>query len=72
MFLHDSFHTYRNMQMEFATMWPILRPGGVLVSDDIEGNAAFHELAQSKDVALAVVVRECEKNSLFGILVKAS
>ncbi len=37
MFVHDSLHTYRNMRDEFALAWSALGPGGVLVSDDIEG-----------------------------------
>ncbi|MEK7405396.1 MAG: class I SAM-dependent methyltransferase, partial [Acidobacteriota bacterium] len=70
-FIHDSLHTYRNMRWEFETVWPFLRPGGVLISDDIEGNAAFHEFAQRVGPALSVAVKEESKRSLFGVLVKA-
>jgi predicted O-methyltransferase YrrM len=70
LFLHDSLHTYRNMRMEFAKAWPKLRPGGVLISDDVDGNAAFRELAKRHDVAASVVLREDGKKSLFGIAVK--
>jgi predicted O-methyltransferase YrrM len=70
LFLHDSLHTYQNMRMEFATVWPKLRPGGVVISDDVDGNAAFRELAKRDDVALSVVMREAGKESLFGIAVK--
>ena len=71
-FLHDSLHTYGNMRCEFAAVWPNLRPGGVLIADDVEGNAAFHELAQRTDVSCACVVREIDKQSWFGVAVKAS
>jgi predicted O-methyltransferase YrrM len=69
-FVHDSLHTYRNMRMEFELVWPRLRPGGVLISDDIQGNAAFLELAERKDVAFHAAVQELEKDALLGVLVK--
>ena len=71
MFVHDSLHTYQNMSDEFAAAWPILRPGGVLVSDDIQGNAAFRELAARPDVAAHVVLQEQGKDALFGVAVKS-
>ena len=41
LFLHDSTHRYEHMMMEFEGFWPRLRPGGVLVSHDVNMNAAF-------------------------------
>lgn len=70
LFVHDSLHTYRNMKLEFAAAWRALRGGGVLISDDIEGNRAFLELAQGDDVALSVVVRGDNKKTLLGVAVK--
>jgi predicted O-methyltransferase YrrM len=69
--MHDSLHTYKNMKMEFELVWPRLSPGGVLIADDIEGNAAFHEFAGRSDVAFRAAIREVGKNSLAGILIKA-
>ena len=43
-FVHDSLHTYAHMKGEFALALSALRPGGVLVADDVEGNRAFEEL----------------------------
>jgi len=43
MFLHDSSHSYRHMLWEFRQFWPRLRDGGLLVSHDIQMNAAFPE-----------------------------
>jgi hypothetical protein len=40
-FVHDSAHTEANMRFEFETAWQAIRPGGVLVSHDIERNRAF-------------------------------
>jgi predicted O-methyltransferase YrrM len=43
MFLHDSSHSYRHMLWEFHEFWPRLRDGGLLVSHDVQMNAAFPE-----------------------------
>lgn len=72
LFLHDSLHTYSNMRWEFATVWPALRPGGLLIADDVEGNTAFQELSQRVDVSHAWVVQEKSKESMFGVAVKGS
>ena len=70
LFVHDSLHTYRNMRAEFDDAWPSLRPGGALISDDIEGNSAFRELSARPDVAYSSVFKEQGKHSLLGIAVK--
>src|SRR5437762_9821255 len=43
MFLHDSSHSYRHMLWEFRQFWTQLRDGGLLVSHDVQMNAAFPE-----------------------------
>jgi predicted O-methyltransferase YrrM len=43
MFLHDSSHSLRHMLWEFRQFWPRLRDGGLLVSHDVQMNAAFPE-----------------------------
>jgi predicted O-methyltransferase YrrM len=70
LFVHDSQHTYKNMKEEFATAWPALRGGGVLISDDVEGNQAFLQLMQSGEPALSLVIREKNKDALLGVAVK--
>lgn len=35
LFYHDSEHSYSHMSFEFSAVWPSLRRGGLLVSDDI-------------------------------------
>jgi len=69
-FLHDSLHTYENMRAEFATASTVLGSGGLLVADDVQGNAAFEQLARRSDIATAVVFEEPTKNALFGVAVK--
>ena len=43
MFLHDSSHSYRHMLWEFREFWGRLRDRGLLVSHDVNLNAAFSE-----------------------------
>jgi predicted O-methyltransferase YrrM len=45
MFIHDSEHSYRNMLFEYRTAWPSIREGGVLLSDDVSWNRAFHDFS---------------------------
>ena len=71
LFLHDSLHTYRNMRWEFETVWPRLRPGGVLLSDDINMNRAFERFSERPDAALAVASVQEAKDSVFGVIVKS-
>jgi predicted O-methyltransferase YrrM len=47
MFLHDSSHSYRHMLWEFRQFWPHLRDGGLLVSHDVQMNAAFPEFVSN-------------------------
>jgi hypothetical protein len=71
MFVHDSSHTRANMRREFATAWPFMSPGSVLVSDDIEGNTAFAELASMPGVKCSVILASKTKTSLVGIVIKS-
>lgn len=41
LFLHDSLHTTRQMLFEYRVAWRRLRPGGLLLSDDVSWNRAF-------------------------------
>jgi len=44
-FLHDALHTYSSQLREYRTVWPFIRPGGLLISDDVN-NPAFVEFAR--------------------------
>jgi hypothetical protein len=48
-FVHDSLHTYDHMLWEFRTVYPCLRPGGLLISDDAGWNPAFVQFANEVD-----------------------
>ncbi len=42
LFIHDSKHTKRNLLFELNLAWDALKPGGVVVADDIDLNCGFH------------------------------
>lgn len=44
-FVHDSLHTYEHMIWEFRCAFPMIRSGGLLISDDAVWNPAFKEFA---------------------------
>jgi len=45
-FFHDSDHSYEHMQFEFKTMFPAVRKGGVIISDDVHKNTSFEEFTK--------------------------
>jgi predicted O-methyltransferase YrrM len=45
-FLHDSLHTLEHQLFEYNAAWPYIRVGGLLLSDDIHWNAAFHQFCR--------------------------
>jgi predicted O-methyltransferase YrrM len=45
MFLHDSDHRFDYQMFEYRTVWPILRPGGLLLSHDVDASRAFEQFA---------------------------
>jgi hypothetical protein len=71
-FIHDSLHTYRNMKRELRTVTPSLLRPAVVVSDDIEGNPAFAEWAESLRPEYWAALQEDSKASLVGMAVLAS
>ncbi len=42
-FFHDSDHSYGHMMYEFNTIYPYLKNGGVILSDDVHKNEAFNQ-----------------------------
>jgi predicted O-methyltransferase YrrM len=46
-FVHDSNHSYEHMKFEFDQVYPHIRPGGLLLSDDVDFNSAFSEFADT-------------------------
>jgi len=67
LFICDSSHTYRVQLREYKYALSSLRPGGVLISDDV-GNDAFMEIAEAYHVTPLIVPQS--KELRIGILVK--
>jgi len=79
LFVHDSLHTARNVSFELGHAWAALRPGGILVVDDIDSNAGFGSFLRKTSGFLALVceaepVRPDERRfngkGLFGLILK--
>ena len=49
-FIHDSAHTYNNMNSEYQTAWNFLRKDGLLISDDVGSNNAFYDFTNQKNL----------------------
>jgi len=65
-FIHDSLHTYAHMKREFEMARPAVRHGGLIISDDIEGNRAFEELIATHGTGEWVGMRQEPKPGLCG------
>ncbi|MGC9669125.1 class I SAM-dependent methyltransferase [Planosporangium sp. 12N6] len=70
LFLHDGLHTHGNMLFEYETAWQHLEQGGLLVSDDVDGNGAFSHFAEWTGSPLALVCPEDRKPGAFGLVRK--
>lgn len=49
-FFHDSDHSYDFMKFEYNTMYPALKKGGLLISDDVHDHAAFEEFVSERNL----------------------
>jgi predicted O-methyltransferase YrrM len=67
-FLHDALHTYSAQLREYRTVWPHLRSGGILMSDDV-ANPAFVEFAREVGAEPHLVVGP-SRGSAVGLLRK--
>lgn len=68
MFVHDSDHSYRHMKFELGLARRHLRVPGVVISDDVNYNAAFQEfVSDAKPTASLVVVRGDEAGGCSGV-----
>jgi predicted O-methyltransferase YrrM len=81
LFIHDSMHTDDNVRFEMNLAWEALRPGGAMVIDDIDLNAAFGAFAgrplrqrtficQSEPLRPDAGRSRHNDKGLFGILIK--
>ncbi len=77
LFIHDSLHSARNVMFELEQVWPHLRPGGVVVVDDIDANPAFHGFVRTHPDQTSFICtaeplgpdhRRFNQKGLFGII----
>jgi len=66
LFVHDSLHTYSHMKWEFDVALSALRPGGLVISDDIDGNRAFEQMVEGDNIDSKLAMRQSRKNALCG------
>ena len=80
LFIHDSLHSEHNVRFEINSAWAALRPGGVIVVDDIDANRGFHAFTQDHSECCSMVceaeplhpdLRRFNAKGLFGIIVKS-
>ncbi len=68
-FLHDSFHSRRNLLFEWETVLPRLRRPGVLLADDVHRNSALAEFTRTHPALDRIVCGHSDGAGLFAILV---
>lgn len=64
---HDAVHTYHDQFADYTTIWPRIRPGGLLVSDDVDQSWAFIDFARSRSLSPILLV---DHRKVTGALVK--
>jgi predicted O-methyltransferase YrrM len=52
---YDSDKSWWGRQYSYPTLWNVLRPGGLFISDDIQDNMAFAEFVAARRVSYAVI-----------------
>ncbi len=67
-FLRDSDHTYDNVIKELTLVWPHIKNGGFLMSDDVGLNDAFIDFAERVNHAPIIISKEY--GGFFGIIKK--
>lgn len=81
LFIHDSLHSERNVRFELDGVWPILKPGGALVIDDVDANRGFQSFTRAFSGHRSVICeaepvhpdfRRPNKKGMFGIVLKAA
>jgi hypothetical protein len=65
MFVHDSLHTTRNMRFEMRSAWPALRPGGIMLVDDVY-NESFRDFVGEAHPPESAVYRSADGTGMFG------
>jgi predicted O-methyltransferase YrrM len=67
MFHYDSDKSYEGRKYSYNLIWPKLKKGGILISDDIEDNSYFMKFTKEKNVRFSVIN---SNNKYVGIIIK--
>lgn len=68
-FLHDSFHSRRNLLFEWETVLPRLRRPGALLADDVQRNAGLAEFTRTHPALDRIVCSHSDGAGLFAVLI---
>ena len=69
-FVHNSSHTYWNIQREFRLVLPYLPPKAGVLADDVKENHAFWEWMEQLHPTFWAVIKEMGKKESFIIGIK--
>jgi predicted O-methyltransferase YrrM len=70
LFVHDSLHTSRNVLFELDLVWDRIKPGGVILIDDVNENLALHSFIDAVGSNQWVVGHRSIGGGLWGAVVK--
>jgi predicted O-methyltransferase YrrM len=79
LFIHDSLHSERNLRFELDRAWAALKPGGVIVVDDVDASPGFDSFLRVHRGHFSLVCeaeplrpdrRRFNEKGLFGIILK--
>jgi predicted O-methyltransferase YrrM len=70
LFVHDSMHTTRNVSFELDRVWPALRPGGVMLLDDVQKNHATADFLREHPDLPNVICAAEDGQALIGLVIK--
>jgi predicted O-methyltransferase YrrM len=70
LFVHDSLHTTRNVRFELDRAWTVLRPGGVILLDDVHMNFGFRSFVDDHAPLAWFAGRDTRRAGLWGMAVK--
>lgn len=72
LFVHDSLHTARNLRFELDLAWPLVRPGGAVVVDDIDHSLGFRSFIERARPGAWFAARKVTGSGLWGVAIKAA
>lgn len=71
-FIHDSLHTARNTLFEMEQAARVMRPGGVMLIDDIFEHDGFATFARRHPDYRTMICQPSDKLGVFGIAIRAN